>query len=499
MRTKNIFNPKMIVLLFLVGALGLSGCKKFLDINQNPNNPDSANPALLLPTVEAAVGQIVGNSFQVYGGIFSQYWTQSPNSSQYKVYDQYALTNTAFDRSWLILYRNALVNADLIIKSQGNSLEYTKGIAYVLKAYSYQLTTDAFGDVPLSEALKGNSFGSPKYDTQEVVYDSIFNYIDKGVALLNTTNSASPGAQDIVFQGDVPSWKAFANTLKLRAYLRLTKINAAKAEAGIRAIYASSPTFLTKDAAIKYSTTGGNENPLYNEMVALSRTQNLVASSTAVTAFKNNNDPRLAKFYDLVPGQTVLNSIVQGTFAASGVAKTVSIPSTLVGGNAANSGSATAPVKLISLSESNFLQAEAAARGWGSGDVATLFKLGITNSFIATGLTAANADTYYAAAPDALAAITTALTTEAKVKAIITQKYYAMCGFQGFEAWTEYRRTGYPNFLIISKASTLGAGRIPLRFLYPNSEITSNLNFPGSVTAFTPVWWGKNTVITPAP
>ncbi|WP_214227207.1 SusD/RagB family nutrient-binding outer membrane lipoprotein [Pedobacter sp. B4-66] len=501
MRTKNIFNPKGILLLILVGTIGMTGCKKFLDINQNPNNPDSADPTLLLPTVQAAVGQIIGNGFQTYGGMYAQYWTQSPNSSQYKTIDQYNAANSAFDRPWLTLYRNALINAQLIIENKGASLDAMKGMAYIMKAYAFQVTTDAFGDIPLSESLKGTQFGSPHYDAQELVYDSIFTFIDKGKALL-AVPSASPGAQDIIFQGDIPSWKAFANTLKLRAYLRIVKVNPAKAEAGIKALYAEGATFLTKDAAIKYNTIGGNENPLYNEMVSptLNKVQNLVASSTAFNKFKANGDLRVNKFYDLETGQTDLNAIKQGTFAASGVEKVVSKPSSLVGGNATNSSSATAPVKLMSLSESNFLQAEAAVRGYATGvDAEALLKLGIQNSFVATGLTSGDGTTYYTAAADGAAAWTAATTEEAKVKVVIVQKYYALCGFQGFEAWTEYRRTGYPNFLIQSAASTIGVGRLPLRFVYPNSEAITNLNFPGNITVYTPVWWGKNTTITPAP
>jgi len=490
MKTKIQKSKYTLLLILVIGILSISGCKKFLDINANPNNPDTAEPSLLLPTVEAAIGQIVGNSFQVYGGMWSQYWTQSPNSAQYKTIDQYNLANTAFDRPWLTLYRNALINCNLIINSKGQSLEYMKGMAYILKAYSYQLTTDAFGDVPLSQALNPSLYGSPKYDSQALVYDSIFNYIDKGIALLKVS-STSPGAQDIIFQGDIPSWQAFANTLKLRAYLRIVKADPAKAEAGIKALYATNPTFLAKDAAIKYSSIGGNENPLYNEMLALGKVQNLVASSTAVNAFMRNSDKRLPKFYDLVDGQTTLNSIVQGSFAASGVAKVVSIPSTLTGGNAANSSSATAPVKLISASESAFLQAEAVARNYASGTVSNLLTTGVRASFVATGLTANDADAYFAAAPDGQAALNAATTSEALVKVIITQKYYAMCGTQGFEAWSEYRRTGYPDFLITSVASTIGAGRTPLRLLYSNAESTSNLNFLGNVLIYVPVWWDK--------
>lgn len=499
MNQKYIFKTKQLVLTVIIAVAGLSGCKKFLDINENPNNPDSAAPNLLLPASQAAVGQIVGNFFQIYGNIWAQYWTQNPTSSQYRSIDQYNPAATAFDRPWLILYRNALTNADLITKAQGSSLEYTKGIAYLMKAYTFQITTDAFGDVPVSEALQPSTFPAPKFDSQAVVYDSIFNYIDKGMALVSVASSASPGAQDMVFQGNMANWKAFANTLKLRAYLRLAYVDAGKAEAGVKALYATNPTFLTVDASIKYLSTGGNENPLYNEMASptLNKVQNIVASTTAVNHFDDinnpadNNDPRVAKFYDLFVTDATAKterSIAQGSYNAN-TGKQVSPPSPLVGGRASNTASATAPVKLISATESYFLQAEAVARGWGSGTVtvAALYAQGIQASFTAVG--AGDATTYIATAPDGAAALVG--TTEAQIKAIITQKYYAMCGFQGFESWTEWRRTGYPTFFVQSAASTIGAGKMPLRMIYPSTEATSNKNFPGLVPINTPVWWDK--------
>lgn len=130
------------------------------------------------------------------------------------------------------------------------------------------------------------------------------------------------------------------------------------------------------------------------------------------------------------------------------------------------------------------MQAEAVAKGWGSGDAKSLYESGITSSFTATG-NAADAVNYIAKAPDAVFSGT----VEEKVKAIITQKYFAMCGFQGFEAWTEWRRTGYPTFFTTSAASTLGEGRMPLRMPYANSEATTNANYPGNVVIYTPVWW----------
>ena len=132
--------------------------------------------------------------------------------------------------------------------------------------------------------------------------------------------------------------------------------------------------------------------------------------------------------------------------------------------------------------ESNFLQAEAVSRGWGLGSASALFTAGINASFATDGIPD-SAASYLLNAPDAQFPAA----TSAQLQAIITQKYYAMCGSQGFEAWTEWRRTGFPTFFVPSAASS---GRpFPLRFLYPQSELTGNLNYPGTVPETTPVWW----------
>jgi len=491
MKTRYLYIPKATLALFIIGLLTFSGCKKFLDVNENPNNPSTATPVLLLPTVQAAVGQLVGNNYQINGNVWAQYWTQSPSSSQYRSLEQYNVTNTAYDRPWLITYRNALQNAQTIINSSTPNNERIRGMAYILKAYTVQLTTDAYGDIPLSEALNASQYGSPKYDAQAVVYDSIFRYIDLGLADLGTPNATDPGEQDLLFQGDVVLWTAFANTLKLRAYMRLSQVDAPKAQAGVAALFNSGAPFLNQDASIEYSTTGGNENPLYNEMVGLGRTQNLVASGTAVRQFMRNNDPRLQRYYDVFPDpSTAVDTVAyipQGSYRANS-GKDVSSPSALVGGNAVDPASAVSPVKLISAAESYFLQAEAVARGWGgsAANLTSLFNTGIEASFDAVGIPDAAA-AYIAASPDAKLPGSTA----GNIRAIITQKYYAMCGFQGFEAWTEWRRTGYPEFLVTSAASIIGAGRMPLRMLYPNTEITTNLNYPGTIPIYEPVWWDK--------
>ncbi len=108
MNIKNIKIKSLGLVLVASAVFGLSGCNKFLDVNTNPNNPDKADPSLLLPTVEASISQVVGNSLQVYGSIWAQYWTQSPSSSQYKTIDQYQVSNANTNTAWVALYRNAL-------------------------------------------------------------------------------------------------------------------------------------------------------------------------------------------------------------------------------------------------------------------------------------------------------------------------------------------------------------------------------------------------------
>jgi hypothetical protein len=165
-------------------------------------------------------------------------------------------------------------------------------------------------------------------------------------------------------------------------------------------------------------------------------------------------------------------------------------PAPITGGrfaSATGSIAATAPVKLISAAESYFLQAEAVARGWATGNVDALFKAGIKASFDALGISATDYATYIATAPDAQLPLDKA----GQIKAIITQKYYAMVGFQGFEAWTEWRRTGFPDILVKSAASTLGSSELPARLLYPETEITRNSNFPGVKLITDKVWWDQ--------
>jgi hypothetical protein len=202
----------------------------------------------------------------------------------------------------------------------------------------------------------------------------------------------------------------------------------------------------------------------------------------------------------------------------------VSIPNAAVGADVRNDASALAPVKFMTSYESKFLQAEAAARGWGgAGTDEQLYMEGIHASFYAyskdfdnqqelladVGDLSANGDTvkeqiflssdyaYYSyVTEDTLFGVPASTwsvypaggTLQDKLKFIITQKWFAMNGNQGFEAWTEWRRTGYPDFFTISVNSIIG-NKFPRAFFYPDVEVQRNRSFPGQRLITDKVWW----------
>ncbi|MRG46258.1 SusD/RagB family nutrient-binding outer membrane lipoprotein [Chitinophaga sp. SYP-B3965] len=475
---------KIFLTAVALTAVAFAGCKKFLDVNQNPNATTFANPAQILPSVQGAVAHAVSYPYQNFGNFYSQYWTQNLNNSQFRGLDQYTTGPSDFDRSWSVLYSNAIADTDsLIVNQHLPKFQQYAAIAWLMRAYSFQMLTDAFGDIPLKEALKGRDNRSPHYDAQAEVYDSILVFIDRAKGLIDVTpaNPYKPGVDDLLAGGDMTTWLQFANTLKLRVLLRLTTVNSAKAQAGIQALYAETPApaFLAKDVEMKWTTTGGNQNPLYAERVFLN-TPNQVASSTIMDRMKANNDPRISSFFALIGGQFV--GTPQGSFIDSPSTKSVSRPSTKVL-------SATAPGRLISAAESFYLQSEAAARGWGTGNAKTLFESGIKANFATLVLTPAQAQAYIDD-PAATASKYPVGDVNTQVTAIITQKWFSLCGSQGFEAWCEQRRTGVPA-LIKSQASKLGNDNFPARFIYPQAEVTRNGNFPGVVKIDTKVWWAK--------
>ncbi len=534
------YNRIKLITVLALGSLFAGGCKKYLDVNKNPNIANNPGVEVVLPSAQVAIAHVVGGQFQINGSFWAQYWTQSPLANQYKQYDQNQPSSDNYNTSWRLLYASALTDLNYVYNTaSGKNNKQYMAVAGLLTAYTYQVITDAWGDAPFTEALKaldadgGNV--SPAYDLQSVIYDGIIAKIDESIALIDESAPVHPGGDDLMYGGDMSMWRTFGYTLKLKVAMRLSEVNPAKAQATIASITAD-PNFLYfittegEEAKIRFSEAGGSQNPVYSEIVGVGNTQNIYGSATCIDSMKSNFDPRVGIFY--VPSGGNVVGITQGDFNNAANAAGKSIASHYVGAEALNDASGAAPVRFLSSYESLFLQAEATARGWltGSGSDQDLFEAGIAESFRAyltdadvheiirdslpgeynefevnldyaiyryihgdtvTGYLGGDSVDLYNLPAANWGAYPTGGTVEDKVRHIITQKWFSMCGNQGFEAWNEWKRTGYPDFFVTSVNSLIGTNK-PVRFIYPTEEINLNANFPGVKQVTQKMWWDAN-------
>jgi hypothetical protein len=484
-----------IYLVVAVALLSSASCKKeFLNVNNNENSPETVDVKYALPSAETYIGYTVANQLALVGGFWVQYWTQGPNANQYANLDQYVHNSAEADRPWRGLYSGALKDLQFMYETaQKDSTKKNYGaIARILQAYTYQVVTDAWGDVPFTEALKGdapNPIIAPHYDSQERIYDSILVMVDEGQAMLDDSKAA-PGTDDLIYSGDLSLWNKFANTLKLRILLRQSGVRPQVAQAGISALFASGASFLEEgdDAKLHYADKLFQYAPLYATEQALNTSSNIFASSTIADYLNNTEDVRANDFFD-VNGSGSISGLAQGQGKLLGGNQsdaTWSKPSDQIMGP-------TAATYLMTSWESYFLQAEAMVKGYGTGDAEQAYVNGITASWDNWENSSAAASDTFLTHYLSLSSIAfpTGGSVNDKLTAIWTQKWVAMTGNQNFEAWTEWRRTGVPSFQP-SATSVLGSGVFPARMVYPSDEVTSNVNFPGIKTVDVKMWWDVN-------
>jgi hypothetical protein len=492
------------VLLLLCLVLSLADCKKdkLLNVNNNPNYPATVPVNLVLPTCEANIGYMVGNTLGIYGGLWAQFWTQDPTyGSQYGNFDSYLNVPGDNDNVWQALYTTA-TNLNFIIANADTTQRNYKAIAYFMKAYDFQLICDGWGDVPLSQALKGTANVSPSYDPGQQVYDSIAAWVYTGISCIDP-NRGSP-AEDLIYPGATNStmaeWQKFANTLLLKIYLRESNKNISRAQTGfakLNALMAANGTgFLANanapgtnsgdDAMLYYTAVTFQQFPLYATQVYL-QVQNLTASATTINYMNSLNDPRIADFYQL-DANGAYGGEIQGDYKALSGQPDVNFSP--IGTEVI---SPTASTRLLTASESYFLQAEAQLKNFlpgGASAAANSYASGVAASFASwTKSSTASVQTYLSQSG---VNFSNASGNTAQLNLILTQKWVSMCGNQNFEAWTEWRRTRQPSFFTISAASQIPAGDWPRRLVYPSAELNDNTNFPGEQAIYKAVWWDTN-------
>ncbi len=516
---------KLIFITVLAVAMALSCTKSLIKLNENPNgaDPNTTNPDLVLSTVLTKVAQLyVGLGYGDIAGVM-----------QHTQLDGWGGGHNEYDwggsNPWSDYY--AILRDNKLVYDRGVELnsELHQGITLVMKSMMYGLITDLWGDAPYSEALRAgdleNSISSPKYDSQQSIYEGVLADLEKANTLLSKNANEynlTIDAADVYYNGDPAKWRKLANSLALRYYMRISDKMPDVAKAGIEKIVADPDTYpvittAAEDAAMSFPGNSDGDswpsNATYN--ADSSNYRRIKMCNTFVTALEALNDPRLAVFAnkvaiflhvdDNLPNGTdkIADTVVDGEsrkvrylspdrLSAKGLTLAdinqdvnyVGLPVALGGPQAynlspdlnqasrnphvswVNSNFANAKsgikARIMTAAEVHFILAEASAvKGWNAGDAETHYNQAIQASFAAWQI--AGKAAAYIAQPQ--------VAFDGTQKQIITQKWIASWAF-ATESWFDWRRTGYPELHGVQGRTK--AKELPVRFYYELDE--RNLN-----------------------
>lgn len=492
-----IIKHKFLTLSLLTGLGLMAGCSDFGNQNVNPNAAVTPVTSALL--TEAMLGvpptTATGALLEGIGGrltvldpeprLFVQYWSESqyPENSQY---------STTF-ADWFRYYSVTLQDLQTIIDY--NTDETTKAyvaqfgsnnnqlaIARILKAYMFSVVTDRWGDVPYFGALKKNT--QVTYDPQQAIYADLFKELKEAGAQFDS-GKAFDG--DILFAGNAAKWKKFANSLRMILALRLTKVDPTTARNEFTLAYNDAAGYISTNAdnaTIKFTDVNQFRNP---DNALFDGRSDYGVSDVLVNKLTALNDPRLpayaaptedGKFVGLPYGLT-RELLIEYTNNNE-----YSLPSAKVLAK-------TQPSYIVTAAQMLLAKAEAAARGWITADATTAYNDAIRASWEQWGVYDAVKFTAYTTSASV------APTTGDILAKIGDQRWIALYP-NGSEAWSEWRRTGYPD-LKPTQYAVNASKQIPRRYGYPNTEPTLNTAAykeavgrltNGDVTN-SRVWWDK--------
>ncbi|WP_316827956.1 SusD/RagB family nutrient-binding outer membrane lipoprotein [Pedobacter miscanthi] len=462
-------NNKLYILAIL--AIAFSSCNKELDeVNINPNAPEIPVPDYLLTgTTKATVDSYWGVTNNMNSSLlFAQQWAKV----QYTEEDRFIYSNSSFTSLWSTAYAQSIPGYNKIIElgdAQGNSVY--KGVALVLRSWTFLLLTDAYGDIPYTQAGKIKQFITPVYDKQKDVYYGILEDLKSALTALNL-KSGNGIAGDVIYNGNTESWKKFANSLRLRIALRIADKDPVKAKQVIDEIKAEGGLYISsnsENAKLDYDVS-----PQQNPVAASFETRNdYRISKTIIDRLKALNDERLPIYASKTENKPndyvgIPNGSTNSEASAIGLV------------NSSKPGAyfldPKAPAVMLSYAEVLFDRAEAAARGFTTENAENLYKQAITASYAQYGLTDLNSNiSVY------LNSAAVQYDAANYKKSIGEQKWIALFG-QGLEAWTEQRRLDYPQ--LTASVNTVLNGKIPVRFIYPGTEQSLNgQNYKNAVSS----------------
>lgn len=468
------FSIKSLVVLPLSLGLFFTSCKRyssdFGDTNLNPGAVNAPILSALLTNVEAGLG---GYAASTRGGLYCQYFSET----QYTDVSLYSLPQLDFEGR----YSGAMYDLQNIINyNQSNNMNQ---VARIIKAYIFSQTTDVWGDIPYSQALTGNR--TPAFDAQKAVYEGCISELTQAVAAFDNLSGISG---DIIYGGDASKWKKFANSLRMRLALQLTKrYPAAGAYAATQFNLALTDAggFISDNAdnfTLVYP--GGNfKSPwfsLYDGRKDYGESDQMVSLLGSIADGRQSvyGTSSLGVPYGRV--RNVVDPWCQANPTWSRI---------LADAKRTESGS----VVILGAAETFLARAEAADRGWTTENLNTVYQAGVNASYAQWGLAVPNAS-YFAQSGVTLAS---AAGTAANIRNIAIQQYIAAYP-DGTRGWNIWRRTGYPT-LTPAIDATNATKLIPRRYTYGQVSYGSNTTavtaaaagLTGGDTQDSKIWWDQ--------
>ncbi len=492
--------------LVALGLLTLSACDNFGDLNVNPTQADQIDPNYKITDIEL---RIAGERYEnwrtnlIYSSTMIQHLAALPG---YWSGDKYLYNSDYSASMWDRYYPNIAKNIeDLKLQTCGDeALVNYCSTARILRVLMYHRLTDLYGDVPYSEAGLGYIEGNvtPKYDPQQEIYADMLKELEEAAAALDASKEVPSG--DLMYGGDATKMRRFAYSLMLRLGMRMSKADPAAAQQWVQKAIAGGVMQSNADNAALPHDPAAWRNGV-GEVFLADASQHL--SQTFVNWMKSHGDPRLTVYGQLpdagapalgLPNGYDANTIPNasnwvactGTPAPSpcGLDAYMVVNPAIVG--------VEDPTFFQTYAEVELYLAEAAVRGWGATDAAAHYNAGVRAAMTylaayggaSTVIENSAIDAYLAANPF----------NAATAMQQIGEQVWAAVFLNEYEAFANWRRTGYPNLTPVNYPGNVTGGTIPRRLRYNQSEAVSNaenyqaaLQRQGPDELTTRVWWDK--------
>lgn len=479
---------KIIVYIISLWIITCTSCTdQFTELNKNPNAPVEVLPELLFRKVLYDQADQMSLEAFVAGNTLSQYFT----SIDFNLFDRHGLATPQYGGNpWNFLYENLRDTEIILEKSRANAaFAVYEGPALIYKAYLTMLLTDLYGDVPYSEALRGKSgIIAPAYDTQEAIYTGdkgILANLKQGISLINNYKGSQRLQGDILYNGQLAKWVKLGNSLQLKAYMRISNQRDVRAE--IQKLVADNQfiTQATDNAIFNFTATQPTNFKMSTARIG---DFNLyIMSETMEEILRRYQDPRMQVFFrPTAANNQVYRGLRNGPDAST---LSISVSNYSFAGTIFREDAGRLKANFMTSFEVNFLLAEAAEKGWITGNAQTYYEQGVKDAFQFWNTSLPS---------DYLTTGTAAFSkenTSKRIEQIITQKWIANI-LNGYEGWIEFRRTGFPALKPVT--ASLNQGLFPVRMPYPATESAlNNVNYrvaadkTNNNSINSPVWWDK--------